>query len=221
MSLSAKMFHLFRDPCAVVPRTFDAECPTRRTIRVPISAGLSGLGPSRLPAWHAQCASHDAADCFVSATGATFAGVFQLGTRSCRPIERPSVATDRWPRGQRCGGRTFPLPGGDRLHSELRLVASVDPRNLLRVMEVAAKAAGVECDDVHVPDTLRLCGCLHSGRRRSARPQLHQYHRRHLWTFVRRHGPAAVERLSWAQRRLANPPEPLIGLRNSFTSTPR
>jgi integrase len=25
----------------------------------------------------------------------------------------------------------------------------VDPRNFLRVMEVAAKAAGVECDDVH------------------------------------------------------------------------
>jgi integrase len=39
----------------------------------------------------------------------------------------------------------------------------VDPRNFLRVMEIAAKAAGVECDDVHTLRHSVAVGWLESG----------------------------------------------------------
>ena len=65
------------------------------------------------------------------------------------------------------------------------LGAPVDPRNFLRVIEAAAKAAGVEGVGVHTLAALgrgRLArgGCAHQGRRRHARALVDLDHRRHL-----------------------------------------
>jgi hypothetical protein len=66
------------------------------------------------------------------------------------------------------------------------------PRNLLRVIEVAAKAAGVVGIGVH---TLRHFAAVswlepgaHQGRRRPARAQLDLDHRRRVRAHLRRHG---------------------------------
>ena len=81
----------------------------------------------------------------------------------------------------------------------------VDPRNFLRVIEDAAKAAGVDDVGVH---TLRHsaavgwleAGCSHQGRRGHARAFIHLDHRRHLRPHVGRHGAGCGRRVERGTR---------------------